>query len=173
MALTYAQIRGMTYNQLGAALVSGLVTEKQLRNYYTAERSRAQAAARRIAKSDVGFYDGETPYFTKLRNLTTTGSLVHAVVDVSRFTSSKRSTVGGRRKVQQQTISTLHSRGIDFVDESNYREWISFIQWFKASEFAAYYDSDSEAVADVFEAGSNAREWAQLFRVYQSGDWEG
>ena len=44
---------------------------------------------------------------------------------------------------------------------------VKFLKWFKSSEFAMKYDSDSPVVAEVFnEEKSNPEQWRKLLEEY-------
>lgn len=166
-AKSQAYYRGLSYNQLGAQLAKGIISEKDLRRYYNESRRIANARIKSVSGSSLPWTSGEQEFFGRSANLVTTQQLVAAVADINRFLTSKRSTISGRKIVMKSTIEKLQDRGID-VDESNYLKWVEFIQWFQASEYAAKYDSDSEEVGEVFEQGSNASEWGALF-----AEWSG
>lgn len=162
--ITNKQIQAMSYNQLAQAITSGALTEKRLRSYYTDARRTAQQRSARVQASEFGEIT-EKEFFRKLRNLPTTRDLLHEVADVNKYLSADRSTITGQKKIRQRYIETAERHGFD-IDEGSYNDWVKFIKWFKASEFALSYDSDSEEVLEVFNEGSNINDWRELFTQY-------
>lgn len=161
------QIQGMSYNQIGAALVKGTLTEARLRDYYAGARRTAMSRAGRVSKT-TEFGDIEKPTFMKTKNLPTTQALVREIADVNRYLTSKRSTITGLKQERASRLASLEKHGFDFVNESNYGDFINFMAWFKNSEFAKYYDSNDDEVAEVFEAAESAtpEEWSELFEEF-------
>lgn len=161
------KIRTMSYNQLGKALTSGELTEKRLKEYYDRTRRIAMGRANRTAKTSE-FGPIEKQYFTKLRNLTTTSSLLHEIADVNRYLNSASSTIGGLRQRRDKQLASLERHGFDFVNESNYGDWVRFMQWFQSSEFSAYYDSNDNEVAEAFDAAESATpaEWSAILKSF-------
>lgn len=165
-----AEIREMTYNQLGKAVTSGKLTIERVKSYYTDARRKAQDRLRRVSSVEVMREFGNEPdeHFTKLRNLKTTSDLLHEVADVNRFLKSKASTITGLKEQRQNIIDAAAEMGFD-VDVDNYAEFYNFMKWFKKSEFAIAYDSDSEEVMEVFNVAESAspEEWTRLFNEYK------
>lgn len=157
-------IQKMTYNQLAKALVSGELTEKRLRSYYTDARRKATARNQRVQASEFGQI-AEPQRFLTLKNLPTQSALLHEIADVNRYLSSKRSTISGQRELKNKYIETAQQRGMN-VDEDNYFKWVDFIKWFKESAYALAYDSDSEEVEYAFEEGSGPADWVRIFAAY-------
>lgn len=158
------QIQNMSYNQLAQAVTSGALTEKRIRSYYTDARRLALQRSARVQASEFGEIT-EKEYFRKLRNLPTTRDLLHEVADVNKYLTSDRSTITGQKKIRERYIETAERHGFN-IDDSSYNDWVKFIQWFKASEFALSYDSDSEEVLEVFNEGSSINEWRELFTQF-------
>lgn len=157
-------IQKMTFNQLAKALVSGELTEKRLRSYYTDARRKATDRNRRVQKSEFGQI-AEPQRFMSLKNLPTQSALLHEIADVNRYLSSKRSTISGQRAMMDKYIETAQRHNMN-VDGDNYFKWIDFLKWFKESAYFLAYDSDSEQVEDVFEEGSGPADWERLFAAY-------
>lgn len=162
-----SKIRSMSYTELGKALTRGELTESRLKSYYTSARKTAMSRASRTEKT-TEFGPIEKQYFTKVRNLTTTSSLLHEIADVNRYLNSAASTIGGLRQRRKKQLDSLERHGFTFVNEGNYSEWVKFMQWFQSSEFSMYYDSNDDEVAEVFDAAESATpaEWQQLFKSF-------
>ena len=151
------------------ALESGAVSEKELRSAYSRLRTRINRQVKAIAKSDVGFARGEANYFRAQKNLVTTRDLVSEVSQAIAFATGARYTIRGRREIRDKALHTLASHGI-YLTADQWMEWVNFMQWFKQTEYAALYDSDSEAVMEVFEQGSTAKEWERAFREWRENN---
>ena len=163
-------IQNSSYNRLAADLSRGAVSVDQLRSYYTKARKIAADRARRISRSDVA-YLGAEPYFRKVKSLVTDRDLLSEIADINRFLNSKYSTVTGRRAARRKAIITLRSRGMDFINESNYDNWVRFMQYFKSSGVNLYLDSESQEVEDIFNEVENmtASEMEQAFLLFTTG----
>lgn len=157
-------IQKMTFNQLAQALVSGELTEKRLRSYYTDARRKATDRNRRVQHSEFGQI-AEPQRFMTLKNLPTQSALLHEIADVNRYLSSKRSTVSGQRALKEKYIETARQHGMN-VNDRNYFKWIDFIKWFQESAYALAYDSDSIEVDTAFEEGSTPADWEKIFKKY-------
>ena len=167
--ISFSKVGQMTYNQLTKALTSGEVTEKYLRSAYSSLRSKAMRRDKTVSKANVvqEFGNIDREVFRKSKNLTTTSELLHELSDVNKFLKSKRSTITGLKQQREQVLDFAEKNNFD-VDRGNYKEFIEFMKWFKASEFAKKYDSDSEEVAEVFNSSAaNASDWKKAFEAYK------
>ena len=147
--------------------MSGMYSEQQLLSYYGQMRRSAMRQVERIAKSEAGFY-GDRPYFLKESSLITTLDILHAIADVNRFRGSKGYSLTARREALSGAISRLKDQGFE-VSRANIKKFGEFMTWFKASAYAALFDSDAEEVTDVFNASDGkggSRKWNKLFREY-------
>lgn len=168
--ISYTQVSKMSYNQLTKALSSGEVTEKYLRSAYSALRAKATRREKSVSRAKVvnEFGNTDREYFRKSANLPTTSELLHELVDVNKFLGSKRSTITGLKQQRENTINAAEKMGFD-VDRDNYKDFVDFMKWFKSSEYAKLYDSDSEEVAEVFNSTvATAKDWKKAFKAYQN-----
>lgn len=166
--LTQARLKSFkTRNELIAALNRGEFTEKQLRSAYSKLRSNVLKQVKAIEKSEIGFVRGEKPNPRALKNLWGEGSLVSEVMDTLRFVNSKSYSIKSRLETRTKTLQTLAKRGI-YIPRQDYLKWVEFIQWFRMSEYAALYDSDSDVTQDIFAEGYDSDDWERLFREYVS-----
>ena len=165
--VSFASISRMSYTELAKAVSKGTITEKWLKSYYSSARRKAMSRTARVSKTSE-FGPVEKQYFMKTSNLTTTSALLHEVADVNRYLSSSSSTIKGLRQRREKQLASLQRHGFDFVDESNYGDWVQFMQWFQSSEFAAYYDSNDDEVAEAFDAAESATpaEWSAIFKSF-------
>lgn len=162
------QIRSMSFNQLAAAVTSGKLSEKRLRDYYSSARKTAIDRGKRVEKSRYGEIV-EQEHWTKTKNLTTTSSLLHEISDVNRYLNRSTTTISGLKEAERKYIERAQEHKLP-VDAGNYIEWIKFMQWFRNSEYALSYDSDSEEVEEVFTEGSSPIEWERLFEQFIERD---
>lgn len=167
---------GYKYGALLYGLETGAITEKDLRSEYTRMRSIVTKRIARIQKSkeDIGFLPGKTPSFEKLSNITDIDALAHEFYNLSRFYMAKSGTVKGRIEQRKLAVEALHGQGLTFVTIENYRLWREFYAWFKASEFADFYDSTSKAFEEVFKmGGAGPKDWEAHFEAYMRAEGRG
>ena len=170
-------IKNATYNQIVGMLNTGNLDVKELRRAYSQLRDIAEKRIKRVSTEEVtkefgtvDVYDENGVYFRKIKNISTTSELVRELADMTRFLRSKRSTVKGLRKQREQTIWKAEKLGFD-VNERNYLDFIKFMRWFKSSEYAKLYDSDSPEVQEVFNSGATTEaDWKELFKAYAAAE---
>lgn len=170
-------IKNASYNQIVGMLNTGNLQEKELRRAYSQLRDIAEKRIKRVSTEEVtkefgtvDLYDENGVYFRKIKNIATTSELVRELADMTRFLRSKRSTVTGLRKQKEQTIWQGEKLGFN-IDEDNYLDFIKFMKWFKSSEYAKKYDSDSEEVQEVFNSGATTvKDWKELFQAFSAAE---
>ncbi len=152
------------YNDLIVALNKGEITEKDLRKKYSEFRAQIMKQVKSVQKSDIKFLPGTAPTMRKAANLITTRDLVHEIATGLQWYHSKSYSIKQRKEQRRVAIEKLAEHGIK-IKESQWDEWRRFMQWFKASSFAAIYDSDSAVTQMVFnsEEASNSEDWIALF----------
>lgn len=168
MKNVYDILYGTSITELGKALSAGQISEKTLRRVYNERRRTARRRLATVSSEAVKAEFGNQPdeYFQRSQNLVTTSQLIHALVDVNKFMRSNESTISGLRHQKEQYIERAQERGLP-VDAGNYTSWIQFIRWFKNSQYALLYDSDSEEVEEAFSEGVTPAEWENAFRRYK------
>jgi len=167
---------GYKYGELLYGLQTGAITEKDLRAEYSRMRDIVVKRVKRIqsSKQDVGFLPGKTPRYEKLVNITDVDTLAHEFYNLSRFYNAKSGTVKGRVEQRKIAVQALHEHGLTFVTIENYRLWREFYAWYKASEFADFYDSTSKAFEEVFKmGGASPKEWERNFENYMRAEGRG
>lgn len=167
------KLQSMSYQELGKAVVKGDYALKDLRKAYTQMRDIAMKRIGRITseknvkqfgKPNLYMENGE--YFRKTKNIVSGQELLKEIADVSKFLKGKSSTVTGLREIREQTINRMQEEGFD-IDESNYLDFRKFMAWFKASEYAKLYDSDSPVVSEVFNSEkASPEEWKKAFEEF-------
>lgn len=168
-------IQSLSYQELGEQLVSGGLTSRQLRNAYTQMRDIAVKRLKRLetpknvqqfGKPNLYINNGE--YFRKTKYLVSETELLKEIADVSKFLTSKRSTISGLKETREKTLETLREAGYE-IDKSQYVDFMKFMKWFKASEFSKRYDSDSPVVAEIFNSErANPGDWRRAFEQFSS-----
>ena len=165
-------VGGASYNQIGALLTSGKVSEADLRRYYS--RARQTALKRVKAAEKAGYAFWNPPDFRKIKNLVTTSDLVHEIADVNRFLKAP-TTVGARRADIAKKVNMMHERNMFlFVNESNYAAFARFMDWARATSRLTTYTSESDEIEltaeTVIQTGaSTAEEFEMLFNVVTGG----
>lgn len=154
-------------NELIAALNRGEISEKDLRQRYSAFRKQINAQVAKIQKSDITFLPGTAPTMRKAANLITTRDLVNEIAQGLQFYHSKSYSRTQRVAQRASAVAVLNERGIDITVEQ-WDDWRRFMQWFHATEYAAMYDSDSDTVQEVFEQGASSQEWERLFKEFKN-----
>ena len=87
---------------------------------------------------------------------------------VAKFMQLKLASVTGMREYRRKSIETLHERGYDFVNESNFDAFTDYMEEVKTHE--AYSDYPSEEVVELFreaeEKNADPQEIARGFERY-------
>ena len=172
MAGVFTTIRESSYTELGELLTSGAVSEAAMRNYYRQEVKKARNRISKL-KSDAitkEYGKQDIPRFMALKNLTTTGALLHEIADLNRFLNRKASLESGLRKNKAAYLEKLKEWGLDISSE-NFGKWAEFLRWFKLSEYSKKFEYEADEVKDVFEESlknekASPAEWEKLFNEY-------
>lgn len=141
--------------------------ERAMRRAYTKMRDVAQKRIKRLGESEFrgafyrGFFggSGEGPGFAKLseftdkkHKITEKGAFATEMSRLSRFLASPMSSVKGMREARRKSIESLHKAGFEFVNESNYEKFTSFMDRYRALKLDSIYDSD-EILEENFAVG--------------------
>lgn len=169
--LTVASLKKYTSrNQLAADLKKGKISEKELVSAYSRMRKNVMAQIKKIQKSDIPFLAGKVPAPPTVKELT--GALgvnqkwlLYETVEMLKFVQGKSYTLPQRKVQRKKAVEMLNARGIN-ITESEWGKWREFIEWFRHTEYAALYDSDSDVTQEIFEQGSSSLEWDKLFKEW-------
>lgn len=167
------KIQSMNFNQLGKAVMDGEYTIDELKKAYTQMRDIAVKRSKRLGSEKVTkefgsqkMFSQDGEYFRKIKYMSSTQELIREIADVSKFLKSKKSTISGLKESRKNLLDGLNRMGFN-VSQSDYINLVKFLKWFKSSEFAMKYDSDSPVVAEVFnEEKSNPEQWRKLLEEY-------
>lgn len=159
-------LQGMSYNQLAANLKKGNITIKDIRAEYQKSRKAANAAIKRIEKSELPFTSGATkPVFTPSSQVPDK-DILKALSDVNRFRASPYGTVSGRKEARDTFISQINrDAGKELVTKSNYGTYINFMEWFRDKKLNEIFGSKDDVIEDFFEEN-----WEELESAEKS-DW--
>lgn len=163
-----------SYNKLASDLAAGRVDMDQIRSQYTELRRIASRRVNAVQKSSLPWTKGEKPVFMKSGNIVTEGQLAHEYIDIVKFLTRKNTTVKGRERQFQNVQRSLKAQGFN-ITKRNFGKFTRFMQWFKASKYAAMYDSNQDIVNEVFNAGGRggANNWSSLFQEFmESGEFD-
>lgn len=165
-------VGGASYNQIGALLTSGKVSEADLRHYYSSARQTALKRVKAAEKAGYAFWN--PPEFRRIKNLVTTSDLLHEIADVNRFLKAP-TTVGARRADIAKKVNMMHERNMFlFVNESNFAAFARFMDWARATSRLTTYTSESDEIEltaeTVIQTGaSTAEEFEILFNAVTGG----
>lgn len=147
-------------------------TEKELR----AEYSRLRAIAnKRIARLEASEFSGTAAQIIRynkgkyipLKNIKSKEQLAFLVKDVSKFITSKASTVSGQRGIRTKTIDSLRAAGFEEINESNYEEFGKFMEYMRSMEGEKF---DSDRAVELYEfsvrAGISVNDLIANYKVY-------
>lgn len=150
--------------ELVRAIDKGEITERDLSKIYSRFRSRINAQVKRVQGSDIQFLPGQSPWMSKKVNLVTTDALVNQIAQGLRFFHSQSYSLTQRREQRRVAVARLREHGIN-ISEKDWNEWRKFMAWFKRTEFAMLYDSDSAVTQAVFneEKTATSIEWEHAF----------
>lgn len=103
----------------------------------------ARTRAARLTKHG---YTGEmtTPAIRDYQR-TPADELIRAIQDLQIYVRDPRSKVSGMKRINEQTLSTLHDNGYDFVDESNLADFGRFMNMVREIHGAKGFPSDEVA----------------------------
>lgn len=149
-------------------------TNAEIRAEYARLYKIAKGRINRLGKSE--FAQSEAYLYNKDRfkplsdiaqRGTVNAQLARSLADLERFISSATSTVSGQKAQRKATIATLQERGIDFVDESNFKAFYTFMNDAKAKANAKFYDS--EQTLKVWEFAKENK--LSLKQIHQDFDY--
>ena len=139
-------------------------SEKAIRAEYTRLRDVAQKRLKRLAnegfsrsetyKENVGKF-GKLSEFKTKGKVTKRAELASTMAKLARFVESPVSVVGGQRAAMKKNIERLHKTGYSRINESNYWDFIDFMNEVKERKYDKMYDSDR--VVKLFQAASRQK----------------
>ena len=100
---------------------------------YSKLRSIARKRLERMSQSE--FKDTQTYRYFKDRIPTvkemenwSKSSIVMKLNEIRSFVGSRRSSIRGMKAIRKESLETLHTNGYDFVNKSNWSDWVAFME---------------------------------------------
>lgn len=138
-------------------------TEKELRKEYSRMRDTAQ---KRLKRLKAGGFDTTAVYklnvnrYKKLKNIGSKKDLISRMSDMYRFLSSEASKLGGMHKIEEHRIKELHEGGYTWVNQTNIKEFGTFMNFIKAL-YPYHPSADAETARDLLEGYREVRQEAK------------
>ena len=136
------------YYMVSSMELADVMTEKEMRAEYSRLRSIAVKRLARLKKSkytDDNFYRYNAERYIPLSDIKNEKQLMQKLSDIAYFLESRRSLITERRKLESETIETLHEHGLDFVNRKNLKDFGEFMEAFREQHLESLYSSDEAA----------------------------
>ena len=118
------------------------IDERALRKEYTRLRKIANKRLARLQASEYKETDLAKEYAGGFALLADVEDLPRELTQLARFVASERSSVTGLKRIDRQTISTLHQHGYTFVNTKNVRQFGSFMEEMRQAGYSKLYSSE-------------------------------
>lgn len=128
-----------------ANLSKGSLTMAEMKSEYSRARAAANKRLQRLSGtefSDSDLLKSHEGGFPKLSDIKGKTDLAHELASIHTFLTQKYSTISGQADIMDENIQTFRSHGYDFVDKSNYRALINFLEDAKTRVDASAYGSE-------------------------------
>lgn len=155
-----------TYAGLRDLADIGKLNIADIRKYYTDARAKAQKRIMRIEKSDVPFTD-KAPFFPKTSELTDE-ELLKSVGYINKFLLGPTTTTE-RKAVYNELLEDLHSKGMNFLEMKDLKDWDRFRKWVRAKGLLNIKYVDGGYLANIFNAGKEA---GMQNSTFWESEWE-
>lgn len=144
--------------------------ERTLRKEYTRLRDIAQKRLKRMGGSMFErseTYRQNVDQFEKTRDIKTASQLRQNLTQLARFVMAESSTIQGQKAIMQRGIASWREKGYDFVNESNWFDFVDFLEYVKAHDKNVYsLDDAMEEFKRAQEAGEDTSDTEALFNAY-------
>lgn len=145
-------------------------SEKELRQEYARLRAVAQKSIQRLGKSEFAggsTYRNAVGRFPMTKSIKDKRDLTMALVDISRFLSAKSSSVSGLKEIREDQVNTWQNQyGYNFVNASNYSEWVEFLEVMKDSVGFIYQKVKNRRYVNTADAQARKADVEQKFRAF-------
>lgn len=133
----------------------------ELRKLYTYNRDIAQKRLKRLQKSEFSTTEAALEYqygIPTIKELTSSSEgdkeflkqmLVVELADLHKWIENPYSKIGVMKEVKQAQLKTLHEHGYDFVTSTNWKDYVDFRNYLKATGLDQQYSSDYEEDTDT------------------------
>ena len=118
------------------------IDERALRKEYTRLRKIANKRLKRLQASEYKESDIAKEYAGGFALLADVEDLPRELTQLARFVASERSSVTGLKRIDKQTISTLHQHGYTFVNTKNVRQFGAFMEEMRQAGLSKLYSSE-------------------------------
>ena len=150
------------------SLQSGF-SEKELRQEYSRLRKVANKRLQRLERSE--FADSQTVRYNKdrfvpLSQIGSKSDLAHVMSDLARFLTAARGSITGLREERRKAIETWQDTGASFVNESNYNDWVEFLEFAKDFIGKPYLETAKEIFQQGEKAGLTGNRLRENFAGY-------
>ena len=138
--------------------------EDELHREYSRLRDIAQKRLGRMGESEFARSatyernDGQFPVlstFTKKGKIVRKKEFARRFAQLARFIDSPLSTSRGQKAAMKAQIERLHESGYEFVNASNFWDFVDFLDDFRSKKLNRIYDSDR--VAQAYASANKAR----------------
>lgn len=114
--------------------LSGTISQSTIRAEYTRLRDIAQKRIKRLGESewrDTEIFRKYREGFPKLSEIPNSTNLSYKLAELSRFVSTKTTTVTGLKQQRARTLETLHKHGYSYVNIKNYKQFGAFMDQYR------------------------------------------
>ena len=118
------------------------IDERALRKEYTRLRKIANKRLARLQASEYKETGLAKEYAGGFALLADVEDLPRELTMLARFVASEKSSVTGLKRIDKQTISTLHEHGYSFVNAKNVRQFGAFMEEMRQAGYSKLYSSE-------------------------------
>ena len=116
--------------------------ERALRKEYSRLREIANTRLKRLLASEYKETDLAKEYAGGFAILAEVEDLPRELTQLARFVASERTSVTGLKRIEKQTISTLHQHGYTFVNAKNVGQFGAFMEEMRQAGLSKLYSSE-------------------------------
>ena len=118
------------------------IDERALRKEYTRLSKIANKRLKRLQASEYKETDLAKEYAGGFALLADVEDLPRELTQLARFVASEKSSVTGLKRIDKQTISTLHQHGYTFVNAGNVGQFGAFMEEMRQAGYSKLYSSE-------------------------------
>lgn len=138
-----------------AAIRYGYITLPEARAEYSRLRSAAVKRLQRLSGTEGERYSAFRMYgkegFPSLPKNASASEVGRALADVYHFLEMKTSSIGAIRASQREALKTLQSRGYDFINKGNIREFGEFMESARQQKVVSSNRGGSPVIVELYE----------------------
>ena len=116
--------------------------ERALKKEYSRLREIANTRLKRLLASEYKETDLAKEYAGGFAILAEVEDLPRELTTLARFVASERTSVTGLKRIDKQTISTLHQHGYTFVNAKNVGQFGAFMEEMRQAGLSKIYSSE-------------------------------